>query len=182
MTSGKTRWVGPLYVHILKWCFFVLEKKTFWVEKWGRKSCQLSVSVSCIPIHCVSGGSKAEQWFDGTSTFERLLGEWNTILLTPVNRWLYDCLFLLVEEGKIWPPLPDFYDPESTFVTECCRSPKLYCPCTSSMKLRRYYHFFLPLLLLYCESLVKLTCQSWVTFQTGVPHWTISIIFPSLKQ
>ena len=70
------------------------------------------------------------------------LAEWNTILLTPVNRWLYDCLFLLVEEGKIWPPLlPDFYDPESTFVTECCRSPKLYCPCsTSSMKLKRYYY------------------------------------------
>ena len=117
-------------IHILKWRFFVLEKRTFWVEKWGRKSCQLSVSVSCIPIHCVSGGSKAEQRFGSTtSTYvERLLGEWNTILLTPVNRWLYDCLFLLVEEGKIWPPLPDFYDPESTFVTECCRSPNFIVP------------------------------------------------------
>ena len=114
------------------------------MEKWGRKSCQLSVSVSCIPIHCVSPvvpkQRRAERSND--STLVLLLGEWNTILLTPVNRWLYDCLFLLVEEGKIWPPLlPDFYDPESTFVTECCRSPKLYCPCsTSSMKLKRYYY------------------------------------------
>ena len=102
--------------------------------------CQLYSHPLCLRWWFQSGAT-IRQYTTSTYYVERLLGEWNTILLTPVNRWLYDCLFLLVEEGKIWPPLlPDFYDPESTFVTECCRSPKLYCPCTSSMKLKRYYY------------------------------------------
>ena len=36
------------------------------------------------------------------------LAEWNTILLTPVNRWLYDCLFLLQQQAvgiKYDPPI-----------------------------------------------------------------------------
>ena len=111
----------------------------------GKMGSQILSTVGQCQLYshplCVSGGSKAAESGGAMIRTLVLLGEWNTILLTPVNRWLYDCLFLLVEEGKIWPPLlPDFYDPESTFVTECCRSPKLYCPCTSSMKLKRYYY------------------------------------------
>ena len=100
----------------------------------GKMGSQILSTVGQCQLYshplCVSGGSKAAESGGAMIRTLVLLGEWNTILLTPVNRWLYDCLFLLVEEGKIWPPLlPDFYDPESTFVTECCRSPKLYCPC-----------------------------------------------------
>ena len=167
----------------MKWRFFVLEKRTFWVEKWGRKSCQLSVSVSCIPIHCVSPvvpkQRRAERSND--STLVLLLGEWNTILLTPVNRWLYDCLFLLVEEGKIWPPLlPDFYDPESTFVTECCRSPKLYCPCVHPQWSSNATT--IPLLSTAHESLSRQIDLSILkniseTAEGFYTHWLISIIF-----
>ena len=50
------------------------------------------------------------------------LAEWNTILLTPVNRWLYDCLFFAVaaqSRDKIRPSYTaaDFYGPKSTFVS-----------------------------------------------------------------
>ena len=89
--------------------------------------CQLYSHPLCLRWWFQSGAT-IRQYTTSTYYVERLLGEWNTILLTPVNRWLYDCLFLLVEEGKIWPPLPDFYDPESTFVTECCRSPNFIVP------------------------------------------------------
>ena len=51
--------------------------------------------------------------------FPKGVVEWNTILLTAVNRWLYDCLFLpaaaAAAADKLRPP--DFYDPQSTFVT-----------------------------------------------------------------
>ena len=126
--------------------------------------CQLYSHPLCLRWWFQSGAT-IRQYTTSTYYVERLLGEWNTILLTPVNRWLYDCLFLLVEEGKIWPPLPDFYDPESTFVTECCRSPNFIVPVhpqwssgattTSAAAAATVVH---------CKSLVKLTCQSWETF------------------
>ena len=98
----------------------------------GKMGSQILSTVGQCQLYshplCVSGGSKAAESGGAMIRTLVLLGEWNTILLTPVNRWLYDCLFLLVEEGKIWPPLPDFYDPESTFVTECCRSPNFIVP------------------------------------------------------
>ena len=63
---------------------------------WGGKmtsqilsNCR-SVSADSLPIiHCRSSLPKRFWLLLGCSR----LVEWNTILLTPVNRWLYDCLF-----------------------------------------------------------------------------------------
>lgn len=87
---------------------------------------------------------------------ESALVEWNTILLTPVNRWLYDCLFLPAAEDKLRPGdvRSRFLRPKSTHF---CSS--VYCPSSSlfSFSCRSSWQVYIPN---WEELAVKLTCQS----------------------
>ena len=99
--------------------------------KWGIFLCPGGWHLYSHPLYCRrpahSAGSKSD--FD-------FLVEWNTILLTPVNRWLYDCLsFSLSKSGVNYDPRssPQIFMTQKALLSQGVVDPKTLLSCTSSM-------------------------------------------------